>query len=132
MRAECFPQPLVAALRKQIEVELSDGRKEPVGVVAPVFDVAVDRDDPVIGDFGRLQDGPPDSVELVLGLGAALGGFYEYAISEAAEDANGRPAVFDVGAQHFVGGVVPAVRDRIQEVLVDVNVVCFLHGFLHR
>ena len=129
VRAECFPQPLVAALREQVEVELSDGRKEPVGIVAPVFDVAVDRDDPVIGDFGRLQDGPPDSVELVLGLGAALGGFYEYAISEAAEDADGCPAVFDVGAQHFVGGVVPAVRDRIQEVLVDVNVVCFLHGF---
>lgn len=68
----------------------------------------------------------------MLGLGAAFGGFCGYAISEAAEDADGCSAVLDVGAQYFMGGVVPAVRNRTQGVLVDVNVVCFPRGLTFR
>lgn len=62
-------------------------------------------------------------------LGAAPGSLYECAISEATKDADGYLAVFDTGAQYFMGDVVPAVRDCIREVLVDMNVVCSLHGF---
>lgn len=54
MRAERFSQPFVTALREQVGIELFGGQKEPVRTAVPVFDVAINRDDPVIGGPDRL------------------------------------------------------------------------------
>mgnify|MGYP003344266741 CR=1 FL=1 len=66
VRSEDLPQLLMAAFADQVQVDVTEGRKEPVGVVSGNDCAAVGDVDRVVRGGVSRHDGDPDAAVLVL------------------------------------------------------------------
>ncbi len=133
VRAEDLPQLLVAALAPQEQVDLADGRHEPVGVVGgPVGCTVVGRGERVRLAVTRQEAVPQPVGRVAEGDGGAVGAQRGDGLRERAHRAHDEAALHRVLPERAVGLRMPPLDERGDVIGVQVRQRGLLHGRLAR
>ena len=117
MGAQNVPELFVAAFAEEVQIDLAQGRQEPVGVVDNVLDpVVVGDSDPVVRDRGGGQDPDPDAFELMGELDhGAVSHLGNHSVRQRFERAHSHGAIVWVRAQQRMWVVILS-GDQILEI----------------